>query len=394
MKKVYTENLPKKKYKNIDVIDWKHSVGCDIPFEYNEIIGIVKITDYNNRYLYVKYLDKKPFKIYNQSFSQGCIGMLVNAISCEFSYNIGDVIIDNKRNILIIDKYYNNKNVKCYKYHCNKCGNEDNITEYNITNKQGCNCCANQKLVKGINDVATTNPELLKYFVNIEDAYNYTSGSYNKIKVKCPDCGKIKDQMMTIHNLTKYNSVNCVCSDKISYPEKFINNFLSQLQYKYIYQLGKSNVVWIRNKIRYDFAILDKSCIVEVNGKQHYENSFAFLGGRTVEEEQINDEFKKQLAKNNGIHNYIILDARKSNLEWIKKSIMNSELPVLLNFVENDINWSQCHEYALSNLVKKSCNLRNNNPNITNEEISNLLKISIKVVEKYFKTGFKLGWCK
>ena len=73
----------------------------------------------------------------------------------EFKYNIGDTLVDNKRNLKIIDREHRpikrNKgsisyisNRKFYKYKCLDCGNEDWIIEYavdDVNQKIGCNAC-------------------------------------------------------------------------------------------------------------------------------------------------------------------------------------------------------------------------------------------------------------
>ena len=48
------------------------------------------------------------------------------------------------------------------------------------------------RVIQGENDIATTHPHLVKYFVNKEDVYNYTYGSGKYVKVCCPYCGTEK----------------------------------------------------------------------------------------------------------------------------------------------------------------------------------------------------------
>ena len=50
------------------------------------------------------------------------------------------------------------------------------------------------------------------------------------------------------------------------------------------------------------------------------------LGGRTLEEEQENDELKKSLAIKNGIKDYLVIDCRESEMEFIKSNILKSQL--------------------------------------------------------------------
>ena len=123
-----------------------------------------------------------------------------------WKYKIGDRIVDDKRDLTIIEQIYLNDNkgykVKYYKYKCNKCGfdcgeyydskdgeykNEKWIIEYGLySEKRGCSCCCGNSniVVKGINDIATTNPELVKYFIDINDAYKYTYSSNKRVLLK------------------------------------------------------------------------------------------------------------------------------------------------------------------------------------------------------------------
>ena len=70
--------------------------------------------------------------------------------------------------------------------------NEKFISEYNLLKGQGCACCSGDIVVKGINDIATTHPKMIQYFVNKEDIYTHSYSSNEKILMKCPNCGYIK----------------------------------------------------------------------------------------------------------------------------------------------------------------------------------------------------------
>ena len=102
-----------------------------------------------------------------------------------FKYDIGHTFTTFGRNLEIIDREYRSKdkvkngktysaNEKWYFYRCNVCGNEEWIYEYCLGDymKTGCNVCGNarKKVAKGVNDISTTAPWMLKYFVNPEDA--------------------------------------------------------------------------------------------------------------------------------------------------------------------------------------------------------------------------------
>jgi len=58
-----------------------------------------------------------------------------------------------------------------------------------------------------------------------------------------------------------------------------------------------------------------------------------------------------------------------------------------------NIDWNKCFEFALSNLVKKACDIKMDNPDLTSEEISKIMKLDKTTIIDYLKKGTKLGWC-
>ena len=169
----------------------------------------------------------------------------------DFKFNIGDKFKDDKKDLIIIDREYRttkkNHNEKWYKYKCNKCGwNEGWISEYKIE-ARGCSCCCGRTVVKGINDISTTAPWMVKFFSNKNDAYKYTCGSNKKIKTKCPDCGN--EKYMIINNLFKKGFSCNKCSDGFSYPNKFMFNVLEQLNEEFV---SECSPIWVEGKF-YDF---------------------------------------------------------------------------------------------------------------------------------------------
>ena len=97
------------------------------------------------------------------------------------------------------------------------------------------------------------------------------------------------------------------------------------------------------------------------------------------------------MAKNNNIDNYIVLDCRYSTLNWIKNSIIKSELPALLRFKELDIDWLKCHEFACNSLIKVACNLWNEG--FDTNQIAEQFKLHSISIRNYLKQGAKLDWC-
>ena len=259
-----------------------------------------------------------------------------------------------------------------------------------FTNKN-CRCpiCSSKKIIKGINDIATTHLDYVKYFVNKDDSEKYSYASHKRVSLKCPDCKKTRDDMKIATLII--NGFSCsYCGDGISYPEKFISNLLYQLNLEFIYQLSIKNFLWC-DKYRYDFYIPSIDCIVEIHGLQHYKE-IKSSWWKKLKEEKENDKHKKELAKNNNIKNYMIIDCSKSDMDWIKHNIISSELLKLLNFEKENINWLRCHEYACNSLVKVTCDLWNSGIKNT-LVLANQLKLSRSTIGKYLKQGEELEWC-
>lgn len=87
----------------------------------------------------------------------------------------------------------------------NKCGHipPKGIGVDHYKRGQGCPICSSKQVQQGINDLATTHPHLVQYFVNIEDTINYTYGSSKPVELKCPICGTVKKETVVIKNIAK-----------------------------------------------------------------------------------------------------------------------------------------------------------------------------------------------
>ena len=399
-KYVDTSKLPKKygfgANSNKLVIDWnKITEGIIIPFKFGNITGEFITISFNKdtRKIKLKYKEDE-FELLCSSLVNCKIGTCVGVYNRDFLYEIGDNFKDNKRDITIIDKIKDNG--KYYIYHCNKCDNEDKISESHLKGGNGCNaCCFNhQKIIIGVNDMATTAPWMIKYLVNPEDGYKYTCRSTVVLPMKCPYCGGERGYKPDV--LFNHKIFPCTCSNNSYYPEKFVFKLLNQLNINFIWQVNKSNINWDIGQKRYDFYFKfdNKEYIIEVHGGQHYK----YQGrGRSIKEEKENDEFKYNLAIQNGIkpENYIVLDCRKSELEWIKNSILNSKLNEIFDL--NNIDWKECEKYALEGLTKQICEYweeqKKVNKNVTIQILIDKFKLSRKTILKHLKKGIKMGWC-
>jgi len=238
------------------------------------------------------------------------------------------------------------------------------------------------------NTIAVTHPHLIKYFINKDDSLKYSIFTKVVIPMRCPECGFEKDTPTT--NLNRSGFVCAQCSDGVSYPEKFLSSFLKQVNIIFKHQLSKVIFKWC-DKYKYDFYITKLDIIIETHGIQHYEECTGWGNKNSLSDIQEIDTKKELLANKNG-KKYIPIDCRYSELEWIKNSIMDSELPIIFNFVKDDIDWLKCHEYSCKSLVKAVCDLWNSG-------INNVTKIAEKIdlerttIVKYLKQGVNLGWC-
>lgn len=223
----------------------------------------------------------------------------------------------------------------------------------------------------------------VKYF-DEEFIKHHTVQSNEYVDIPCPDCGKNKH--IKICNLY-HRGFRCTCNSRSSYPNKFVYSVFNQLGIDFISEYHDD---WTNGK-QYDVYNTALSLIVENHGIQHYER--VKFTNRTLEEEQANDVYKYQLAMDNGIQYYIVLDCRYSEIEWIKNSIMNSELPQLLSFSADDIDWNKAEQDAVKNLVREVCEEWEKEKSYDYSIVGKKFHVSKSTVQDYLAIGAKHGWC-
>lgn len=400
---------------NGDGIEWDKSVGISLYFQYEDIKGNIKIVDYikQNQTLVIQYLNKDVFKIKISNFTYGKLGSYLGKYTDDFKIEIGQTFKDDKRDIVIIDRKYTQiKGIryKTYRYKCNKCGFECGehyncksgefeheywTQESGLIRGNGCSCCctSSQIVVPEINSIVANKEThwMIPYFQGgYDEAKKYTSKSEKSVYPICPDCGRVKNKQMQICNMYNSHAIGCSCSDGKKYPEKFMTNVLEQINIEYIteYKAG-----WCKYKLknktktgRYDFYIPFKNLVIETDGKQHKIDTT----WSTKEEQIQNDKYKDKLAKEHGVK-VIRIDCEFSQLDFIKNNILNSELNNMFDL--SNIDWNKCEEFALSNLCKKACEIKRDNPEMTTTEIGKIIKRNRNIVAGYLKKGSKLNWC-
>lgn len=251
-----------------------------------------------------------------------------------------------------------------------------------ISAGNGCPICNNKITLRGYNDYCTTHPQESKYLNNYTDGFTFSYGTNKLIKFKCVNCGQIVEKKPSDAFNEQGNFV-CICNDGFSYPEKYVYSVLSQLNVDFIYQLTRTNKEWCGN-YRYDFYIPKLNLIIEVHGMQHYKNS----EWSSLEKVQKNDLLKEKLARANGC-NYIIIDARYSNSEFIKNNIINSEISSIYDL--SNVDWVKCNTNANNSLYIKVINMWSKNMSV--KEICQELNLSSTTVLRYLEDVGRSGLC-
>lgn len=301
----------------------------------------------------------------------------------DYKYNVGDFVNGTKSTYKILKRYRKNDNEnrlrKYYVCECQKC---HGIVDHQESSIRNCVYCANKKVLTGFNDMATTNPELVKYFKNPDDAKNiYAKSSSAYIETKCPICGYERK----IHPiaLVKSEKLFCPqCGNTNSYPNRLGLSILQQLP---IEKLETEYSPDWALKYRYDFSFYykNKHYLLEMDGGFHFEERF-----KPLNELQKSDMEKDSLAKNNSCI-LIRIECKKSNLDYIKTNIYDSLLNTIFDL--SKINWIKCEQDCSSNLTKEISDYYNRTGDII--KTAQKFYICRQTTATYLKRGTKLGWC-
>lgn len=252
---------------------------------------------------------------------------------------------------------------------------------------KGCPVCTNYRVVAGLNDIATIRPDLVKYFIDPNDATKYTKSSNQRLTFKCPDCGYEKE--MTIGCLS-YDGFACnMCSDGFTYPNKYGYVFLHQLPIEN--HIKEYSPDWIKPR-RYDnyFEYQGQAYILEMDGDFHFTNSNSYK--LDYMEVQKTDRYKDKKAEEHNI-NMIRINCEKAkyNPDVIKNNILDSELSKIFDL--SNIDWEKCDYDATSSLVKKVWDFANEHPDYPIPQISKEIGLGRTAVRKYIEKGVKMGQC-
>lgn len=384
--------IPKAKKHGQVGYDWENSIGCSCDFGCQDILGQLKIVDYDvkKHVITVSYNDNLK-RIDIGSFKKAQLRSVVGKRTKDFKVNIGETFTNNKRNLTIIDRKMlpdsKGKLRKMYNYSCHICNWQDGwIDEGHLLNGVGCSCCAKSIIIPHKNDLYTTNPELIKYFKNIEDTHKTTTCNKKKFLMVCPNCGN--EQLYSTDKLANGGFSCKKCGDGISYGEKFLYSLLQSLKINFVTQLSHTTFKWCES-YKYDFYIPYINTIVEVHGRQHYDDTSSEMYKYDID----NDIAKETLAKENGINNYIVIDCRKSELSYIKNSIIKSELLNVLGACDKEIDWLECDKFTSKSFIVEVCEYKNQHPELSTKDIGEVFGMARVTIQKYLQKGAMLGIC-
>lgn len=283
-------------------------------------------------------------------------------------------------NITVISQYTNmHQKIKCK---CKIDGYEwDALPTNLIDKKSGCPCCSGNATITGKNDIWTTNPEIGKLLVNKNDGFKNTIYSHNKVEFRCPICNEVS--VKNISNVYHQGFSCPICSDGISYPNKFMYILLKQLDINFIKEFSPN---WANRK-SYDFYIPSKKIIIEMDGGLgHGHRSFNNI--KTAKETKEIDCRKDELAKNHDI-TVIRIDCLKSNCDYIKNNICKSALANIFDF--SKINWEIIDVKSRGTLLTDIAILANKNYTI--QSIAKKLNLCDQTVKKYASIAHNHNLC-
>ena len=343
-------NLPRK----TTGIDWRNIHHLPVPFHYRGVDDVFYVEkDIDADHVLALYQNKE-YELPKISIVRAALGKLFGFSSANnYKYEVGNIVEHKTKAPIKILKQTRSASVnhkigiKAYEAECLCCHNIFEIREGNIGKGDRCPYCSNHKVKKGFNDIAYTNPELVKYFVNPEDATKYVLKSNVYVEVKCPDCNTIVGKR-SIYDLQNYG-VNCPsCGSGTSYPNRFMYNLLESLNVEFD---NETRFDWCvfpsykdKNKYCYglfDFVLPQLKTIIEMDsGLGH--GRYVFSNATVSSEETLyRDQQKDLLAQNNG-YRVIRVDCQYYNhqdrFNAVKSGILNSDLTTVLDLSNVDFN--------------------------------------------------------
>ena len=236
--------------------------------------------------------------------------------------------------------------------------------------------------------IIDTNPEMVKYFVDQNDALKYSCQSNTRTKTKCPFCGHTKNQI--ISNLYQFGFGCPQCSDGVSYPNKLMFNILKQTDIYFKNEVTKrdNGFEWV-GEYRYDFYFEkdNKKYFIEMDGHFHHNHSLV-----CYEQVVQTDQLKNQLAREHNINIIRInccYNKESDRFNFIKHQILNSILCDILDLTI--IDWDMANQSAINSNIYLAAEYWDNGNTI--KQIAEKIGVSRDTVTSYLKIASNINLC-
>lgn len=224
-------------------------------------------------------------------------------------------------NLKVIGRAENNKNGRA-KWTCQcSCGNIIEVLGVTLRNgaTQSCGCLQKKRAAEA-NTLLETGKRYGKLTVI---ARSGSVNGYATWRCKC-DCGK--EIVVRGVSLRSGNTLSCGLCFPSRGEQKICDILLAhQINFLQQYKLDGCKSIY---HLPFDFAIFDKNndllCLIEYQGRQHYEKSFVFDDNEeTLEYRQYKDQIKREFCNQNNIRLIEIpyTDFEKINWEYMEERI-------------------------------------------------------------------------
>ena len=231
---------------------------------------------------------------------------------------------------------FKNADRKQFKFNC-ECGHKLEMVIKNITSKgHWCSYCSHQKLCENNEcnmcfNNSFSSIEKSKYLhdkkINPRNLFKSTN---KKFEFDCDVCNKVFKCQLS--GVTK----GIWCSFCVNKTEQFL---FDKLKGSYITLERQYRVEWCKNSksnryLPFDFVIEERKIIIELDGKQHFEQIGKWL---SPEETRKNDLYKMNCANKNGFSIIRILqkDVYYNKYDWLNELTNNIENITNDNIVQN-----------------------------------------------------------
>lgn len=236
----------------------------------------------------------------------------------------------------------------------------------------------------GINDLWSTHPEIAKILKNPEDGYKVSKGTNGEFDFLCPYCNNTVNK--PIFEVVERGYLPCpFCSGGKSYPNRFMANLLRILNIDFISEYKIPPYTYLFD---FYFMIKNQKYIVEMDGGIGHGNKE--WGGCKDFKGLENDLIKDDICSQKNIK-IIRIDCNYSNnrFDYVKQSILNSDLNLLLDF--STIDFSYIDKISCGSQIIQVANFWNDGIK-SYDELTRLTNLSRDTVRKYLKKASEYSY--